>query len=85
MKVSDVRQLIAMTLRELGLANAKPKGERLLTQDRFYVGCQFDFEGVSAIWLVDEEQVRFVTDSGKLLKIIRLRENSGGEVAKKAA
>ncbi len=85
MKVSDVRQLIATTLHDLGLGDIKPAGERLLTKDRFYVGCQFNFEGVAAIWLVDAEQVRFVADSGELLKIIKLNANHEGEAAKQAA
>lgn len=85
MKVSEVRELIARTLRDLGLGDIKPAGERLLIQDRFYLGCRFDFEGVSAIWLEEAGQVRFVGDSGKLLKIVRLNANGGGEVAEQAA
>jgi hypothetical protein len=85
MKVSDVRQLIVTTLQELGLGAAKPLGERLLTQHRFYVGCRFDFEGASAIWMEEAGQVRFFDASGKLLKIIRLNANSGGEIAERAA
>ena len=85
MKVTDIRQRIVTTLHDLGLGDAKPAGERLLTKDRFYVGCQFDFEGASAVWLVEAGHLRFFDDSGKLLKIIRLTANTEGDVAKKAA
>ena len=85
MRVSDVRQLIATTLHDLDLGDAKPVGERLLIRDRFYLGCRFDFEGVSAIWLEEARQVRFVADSGILLKIIRVNADGGGGVAAQAA
>ena len=85
MKVSDIRELIATTLHDLGLGDAKPAGERLLIKDHFYLGCRFDFEGASAIWLEDSEQVRFFGGSGKLLKVIRVNANGEDEVAKQAA
>lgn len=83
MKVSDIRKLIATTLNDLGLRDAKPTGERLLIQDHFYLGCRFDFEGASVIWLEESGQVRFFGDSGKLLKVIRV--NGPEEGAKEAA
>lgn len=83
MKVSDVRQLINVTLRDLGFNDPQPVGERLVIQDHFYIGCRFDFEGASVTWMQETGQVRFFDDSGKLLKVIRL--NGGNGVIERAA
>lgn len=85
MRVGDIRELITKTLHDLGLGDAKPVGERLLIKDHFYLGCRFDFEGASAIWLEESGQVRFFGDSGKLLKVIRVNAKGEGEVATQAA
>jgi hypothetical protein len=83
MRVSEVRELITTTLHDLGLGDAKPAGEHLLIKDQFYLGCRFDFEGASAIWLENSAQVRFFSDTGKLLKVIRVSQTD--EVAKQVA
>jgi hypothetical protein len=69
---SEVRELVVTLLARLGRAGARPLGERPLTCDRYCVGVRFAFEGVSAIWLSSAAQLRFVDDSGKLLKIVSL-------------
>jgi hypothetical protein len=76
MRVSEVRDLIATTLEDLGIRDPKPIGERLVLSDRFSVGCRFDFEGASAIWLSDAGQIRFFGRSGELLKIIRVNRRT---------
>jgi hypothetical protein len=82
MKVSGIRELITATLHDLGLGDAKPAGEHLLIKDQFYLGCRFDFEGASAIWLEEFGQVRFFGESGKLLKVVRVnREDEGAKQA----
>jgi hypothetical protein len=85
MRVSEIRQLIATTFDDLGLGDAKPAGERLLIAESYYVGCRFDYEGASVVWLEESGQLRFFSDAGKLLKIIKLNANGGSEVVKKAA
>jgi hypothetical protein len=81
--VNDVRDLVTRTLDRLGLANATELGEQLVCYDNCRVGVRFAFEGVSAIWLNDASLVRFVDDSGKLLKVVRLTARHG--VSRKAA
>jgi len=65
-----LRELVLANLDELGLGKALWLGERLLFRDRYYVGTCFDFEGVSAIWLSDAAEVRFVDERGALLKAV---------------
>ena len=81
--MDDVRELVSATLKDLGFGDAKLLGERLICSENFYVGVRIAFDGVSAIWLSEAGHVRFVDDSGKLLRIARLTEGKG--VAKKAA
>jgi hypothetical protein len=81
--VNKIRELVATTLNGLGLGSAKSLGERLVCCDNRRVGVHFAFEGVSAIWLDDASHVRFVDDSGKLLKVVRL--TAGHDVTSKAA
>jgi hypothetical protein len=78
-----IRKLVTTTLSELGFSEAKSLGEQLVCCERHYVGVRFVFEGVSAIWLNDAGHVRFVDDSGKLIKVVRF--NPRQEVVEKAA
>ena len=81
--MEEVRALVTAALNDLGFGDAKPLGERLICCERFYVGVRIDFEGISAIWLSEAGHVRFVDDSGKLLRIKRFAERK--EVVRTAA
>jgi hypothetical protein len=81
--MAEMRELVMTTLNDLGFGNAQPLGEHVLLRDRFYVGVRFAFEGVSAIWLVDADHLRFVDDTGKLLKTVSF--DGSQEVVGKAA
>ncbi len=70
--MTDVRELVLTTLDDLGFGDASPLGERLLFRNRIYAGVHFMFEGVSAIWLIDADHVRFLDDSGKDLKTVAI-------------
>jgi hypothetical protein len=81
--MAEMRELVMTTLDDLGFGSAQPLGEQLLLRDRFYVGVRFAFEGVSAIWLMDADHLRFVDDTGKLLKTVSF--GGSQEVVGKAA
>jgi hypothetical protein len=68
-----IRDLVTKTLNELGYGDAKSRGEQLVCSDRYQVGVRFVFDGVSAIWMNEAGHVRFVDDSGMLIKVVRLR------------
>ena len=78
-----IRDLVTKTVNELGFGEAKSKGEQLVCSDRHQVGVRLAFEGVSAIWLNETGHVRFVDDSGKLIKVVRL--NSRKKIVRKEA
>ncbi|HEV2971029.1 MAG TPA: hypothetical protein VGY55_13735 [Pirellulales bacterium] len=44
-----IRDLVRRTLRDLGLADAEPIGESLLTLAGYYVGREIKFAGVRAV------------------------------------
>ena len=68
---SDVRELVQNSLRGFG-KNATLIGERLLlNKERRYIGRQFDFEGISAVWKFDADEIKFFDRSGDLLFAIR--------------
>jgi hypothetical protein len=81
--MAEMHELLRTTLDELGFGNAQALGEQLLFHDRCYVGVRFVFEGVSAIWLEEADHLRFVDDTGKLLKIVSFGPSQ--EVIGKAA
>jgi hypothetical protein len=83
MEPTEIRDLVTTTLTDLGFGDAKSLGYHVLHRSRSYAGVHFAFERVSAIWLVDSDHLRFVDDTGKLLKIVRLRASQ--EVVGKAA
>ena len=83
MEPTEIRDLVTTTLSDLGFGDAKSLGYHVLHRNRQYAGVRFDFEGVSAIWLLDSDDLRFVDGTGKLLKTVRLRASQ--EVIGKAA
>jgi len=74
MNVSAIRELVKHELREMSLDDAPSMGERVLLRDRYMVGRRFQFTGVSATWLAEDEEVTFHDESGETLKTVSVRE-----------
>jgi hypothetical protein len=70
MITSDVRELVQNTIRSFG-RDAELIGERLLLKARHYAGRQFDFDGISAVWMFDADEIKFFDRSGSLLLAVR--------------
>jgi hypothetical protein len=70
----SLRDLIRRTLDDLGLANAQPIGESLLTRADYYVGREFRFTGVRAVWMASQGQIKFYADDGAVLRVVDLGE-----------
>jgi hypothetical protein len=49
------------------------------------VGGRFRFDGLSVIWMEEAGQHRFIDDSGKLFKVVKLNANSESSVTRRAA
>ena len=69
-----IRDLIRQTLQELGLTDAEPTGESLLMLAGYYVGREFRFTGVRAVWMASQEQIKFYKDDGEILRLVKLGE-----------
>ena len=73
--IEFIRNLVRRTLEELGLADAAPTGESLLTLAGYYVGREFNFAGVRAVWTASQGQIKFYgDDEGGLLRSVRIEQ-----------
>jgi hypothetical protein len=72
--VEFIRNLVRRSLQELGLADAAPTGESLLTLAGYYVGREFKFAGVRAVWMASQGQLKFHDDDGAVLRVVDLSE-----------
>ena len=72
MQLDEVRTIVGETLQELGMGAAQLIGERIVLQDRFYVGRRFEFEGVSVLWLVEAQQIKFYNAHGEFITSVQL-------------
>jgi hypothetical protein len=70
----SIRDLVHRTLPDLGLADAAPSGESLLTLAGYYVGREFRFAGVRAVWMASQGQIKFYADDGAVLRVVDLSE-----------
>ena len=55
--IEFIRNLVRRTLEELGLSDAAPTGESLLTLAGYYVGREFKFAGIRAVWTVSQGHI----------------------------
>ena len=83
MQVNSVRASVQAGLTELGLENAALCGERFLIRNGSWVGIVFAFEEVEAVCYFNRNHVEFVSNSGKVLKILAIERDQ--DVAVKAA
>jgi hypothetical protein len=66
----SIRELVHRTVRDLGLLAVQPLGESLLTLAGYYVGREFRFDGVRAVWIASQGQIKFYDDDGQLLRVL---------------
>jgi hypothetical protein len=79
--VEFIRNLVRRSLEELGLADAAPTGETLLTLAGYYVGREFKFAGIRAVWTASEGQIKFYSDDGAVLRVVELGESRQAKAA----
>jgi hypothetical protein len=72
--VEFIRNLVRRTLEDMELADAAPTGESLLTLAGYYVGREFQFAGVRAVWIASQGQIKFYDDDGEVLRVVALDE-----------
>jgi hypothetical protein len=77
----SIRDLVRRSLHDLGLPDAEPIGESLLTLAGYYVGREFKFAGARAVWMASQGQIKFYGDDGRVLRVVEV----GQDDTKKAA
>ena len=69
-KADRLPQTIAEAFSELGLPKLPCRSITLLIQDGCCVGRRFVFDGVQAVWLIDENVVHFYDENGRVSKSV---------------
>jgi hypothetical protein len=70
----SIRSLVLRTLNELGQGTAQATGESLLTLAGYYVGREFRFVGVRAVWVASQGQIKFYDAEGGLLRSVSIEQ-----------
>jgi hypothetical protein len=70
----SIRDLVRRALEDLGISNAQPTGESLLTLAGYYVGREFRFAGVRAVWVAGQGQIKFYDDERGLLRSVSIEQ-----------
>jgi hypothetical protein len=65
-----IRDLVHRTIQDLGLEAVQPLGESLLTLAGYYVGREFRFDGVRAVWIASQGRIKFYGDGGQVLPVL---------------
>jgi hypothetical protein len=72
-----IRGLVQRTVHGLGLEDAQSLGESLLTLAGYYVGREFRFDGVRAVWIASQQQIKFYGDEGQVLRVLGVSQAEG--------
>jgi hypothetical protein len=77
----SIEHIVLQAMGELGFANPLVRGQTFLLRDRQVVGRRFCFEGVEAVWLTAEGQVKFYGDGGRLPRVVDVGDEQGRKAA----
>jgi hypothetical protein len=70
--VDRVRRLVLQAFVELGLAEPSEIHETILVRDGYYCGRRFETQSASAIWFVEENQVKVFQADGRVARVLDL-------------
>jgi hypothetical protein len=69
-QTQTVRQIVADTLANLGLAGAQPCRETVLIRGGVYCGRRFDAENAHAVWFVEEGEIKIFAPDGRVIRVV---------------
>jgi hypothetical protein len=69
-----IRQLVYDTLVELGADRKTTTNESLLIRNGTYCGHRYRHDDYQAVWFIEEDQIKFYSPPGRLVKLIRPSE-----------
>lgn len=70
-----VRQLVARTFADLGLA-AEPIRESILLHEGHYCGRKFDAPGAHAVWFIEEQQIKVIAADGRVACVLSTQSDT---------
>jgi hypothetical protein len=76
-----LHQLLAETFAELGATDPASVIRTLLLKDRYFAGQKFRCEGLQAVLLTGEDEIRFYDENGTLLKTMGVEAQSQQKAA----
>jgi hypothetical protein len=79
--IEFIRNLVRHTLEDMGLVEAAVTGETLLTLAGYYVGREFKFAGIRAVWTASQGQIKFYGDDGEMLRVVAVDEPKQAKAA----
>ena len=65
-----VRRLVAHAFDQLGQAEGGEIRETILIRDGYYCGRRFETDSASAVWFVEENQVKFYRADGTVAQVL---------------
>ena len=70
----EVRELVQQQFSEMKAGGGAIRGEAVLVRSGQYCGHRFHGVGISAVWFLEEDQIKFYDEAGSLLKVLRTME-----------
>ncbi len=75
-QIDAIRRLIHATLSELRVEHTELR-ETILIRDGHYCGRRFHAAKSEAIWFIEEDQVKFYGEDGRVMKTVNVRDDHG--------
>lgn len=79
--VGSIEHTIQQALTKLGFPNPVVWGQTFLLRKRQLVGRRFCFEGMEAVWVSREQQIKIFGEGGELLRVLDVEQRAGSKAA----
>ncbi len=66
--VEKIRLVVAQQLSQLGATGTESMGESILIRNGLFCGRKFQSAGYHVVWFVEEDEIKFFSPCGDLLK-----------------
>ena len=70
--IISIRESVAKAVGEFRSDPPAGRGEAILCRDGYLVGHQFNFDGVHAVWFVDDDEIKINDEQGEILQVLKL-------------
>jgi hypothetical protein len=79
--IISIRESVLRAVVELGADLPSGHREAILCRDGYIVGHQFNFDGVRAVWFVDDCEIKIKNGQGDVLRILDLNAQPDARAA----